>query len=269
MKQFNQKGITLIEILIAVVITGAVTAAIFKLYITQHKNYIVQDDITIIQQNVRASIDELSREIRMAGYDLPIGIEAIRSSNTDPDTITLVYHTSDCETYISAPMPNPSAELKCGSDLSCFYDGQWVYIYDADSAKGEWFQITQVQNSSFHLQHNTMTLSRTYGMNALILAITEVKFYIDNTTDPNHPKLMMKLFNKPPQIYADNIYDLQFQYVMKNGITVDVPGIAENIREVKIDVSGRSNSPDFDDNGIASFRARTFSTSVFLRNVGI
>ena len=133
----NENGVSIIEMLIALLMVGVVTTSIFKLYITQHESYLVQDDITNIQQNARASIDELSRQIRMAGYDLPLGIQAIYAQNTNPDTITLVYHSSGCDTYLSSPMPQPSAELKCGSDVSCFYDGQWVFIYDADSAKGQ------------------------------------------------------------------------------------------------------------------------------------
>ena len=265
----NEKGFSLLEVLIAVLITGIVTSSILQVYVTQHKNYIVQDDITNIQQNARASIDEISRQVRLAGFDLPLGLNAIEAYNTNPDTIVLVYHNSGCDTYLSAPMPQPSAELKCGSDVSCFYDGQWIFIYDADSAKGEWFEITEVQSAALHLQHNTMSLSRKYGVNALIFAMTQVKFYIDNTTDVDHPKLMIQIMGEAPQIYADNITDLQFQYKLKNGMTVDEPPIAENIREVLISLSARSNQPEVDDAGVETFRDRTFNTSVFLRNVGI
>lgn len=265
----NAKGFTLLETLISLVITGIVTASIMNVYLTSHKNYIIQEDITDIQQNARASIDELARQIRLAGYELPLGIEGIEAYDTNPDTIILTYQNSGCDTYLSAPMPQPSAELKCGSDVSCFYDGQWIFIYDADSAKGEWFSITQVQSAAMHIQHNTMTLSRKYDVNALVLAMTQVKFYIDNTTDPNHPKLMTQVMGSTPQIYADNIYDLQFQYGLKNGMTVDVPPIAENIREVNISLSARSDRPDLDDQGGETYRDRTFTTSVFLRNIGI
>ncbi|KAA3632663.1 MAG: prepilin-type N-terminal cleavage/methylation domain-containing protein [Calditrichaeota bacterium] len=265
----NQIGMSLIEVMIALVITGVITTSIFKLYITQHKNYITQEDITDIQQNARSSIDEISRHIRMAGYELPLGLNAIEAYDTNPDTIVLVYHNSGCDTYLSAPMPQPSSELKCGTDISCFYDGQWVFIYDADSAKGEWFEITHVQSAAFHLQHNTMSLSRRYDANALIFAMSFVKFFIDNTTDPDHPKLMIQVMGDTPQVYAENITDLQFQYVMKNGTTLNAPTVAENIREVQIALSGRSNTPEVDDAGIENYRDRTFSTSVYLRNVGI
>jgi len=267
----NQTGTTFLEVMIALLITSVVTTAIFKLYITQHKNYLTQDDVTNIQQNARASIDEMTRHIRMAGFDLPLGLPAITAANTDPDTITITYLSSGCDTYLSAPMPQPSAELKCATDVSCFYDGEWVYIYDPDSAFGEWFEITHVQTGSNHIQHNTMVLSRKYQANALLLAMSQIKFFIDTLSDPDHPNLMVQMMGHAPQVFAEDITDLQFQYTMKNGAVVDVPTVADNIREVAIVVSGRSHTPDL---ALAQdpkdqYRQRTFSTTVYLRNVGI
>lgn len=263
-----RQGVSFLEVMIALVIMGVVTTAIFHLYITQHKNYLTQDDITNIQQNARASIDELGRQIRMAGFDLPVGLPAIYPSNTNPDTITVTYLMGGCETYLSAPMPQPSAELKCATDVSCFWDGQWVFIYDPDSAVGEWFEITQVQEAALHLQHNTMTLSRKYGANSLILAMTQVKFFVDNTSDTAHPNLMVEVMGQPPQTYAADITDLQFQYRMKNGVIEDQPTVIDNIREVLISVAGRSHRPD-PEKPNNPYRQRSFATSVYLRNVGI
>lgn len=265
------RGTSFLEVMIALLILSVVTTAIFKLYITQHKNYLTQDDITTIQQNVRASIDELSRHIRMAGYDLPLGLPSIAAANTDPDTITITYLSDGCDTYLSAPMPQPSSELKCGTDISCFYDGQWVYIYDPDLAAGEWLEITHVQAAAKHLQHNTMVLSRKYDANALVLAMSQIKFFVDNTTDPNHPNLMIHIMGQTPQVFAEDITDLQFQYCMKNGAVVDVPTVIDNIREVSISISGRSHKPDAElaEELENQYRQRTFSTSVYLRNIGV
>jgi Tfp pilus assembly protein PilE len=267
----SRRGTTFLEVMIALIIMGVVTTAIFNLYITQHKNYLTQDDITTIQQNVRASIDEMSRHIRMAGYDLPVGLPSITPANTNPDTITITYLFSGCDTYLASAMPQPSSELECAIDVSCFYDGQWVYIYEPDSAIGEWFEITQVQTATKRLQHSTMVLSRKYGADALVLAMTEVKFFIDNTTDPDHPNLMLQLMGQTPQVFAENIADLQFQYHMKNGTVEDEPTVIDNIREVAISVTGRSHNPDVElaEELENQYRQRTFSTSVYLRNVGI
>lgn len=261
----EQRGVSFLEVMIALVITGIITMAIMKAYLTQHRSYLVQQDVTDIQQNARAAIDELSRHIRMAGFDLPDGVPAIVPANTNPDTITLTYRTSGCDTYLSEAMPQPSAELKCGSDISCFYNGQWVYIFEPDSGGGEWFEITQVQAAAYHLQHNTMDLSRCYGEDAIIVAMTQIKFFVD-TTDADHPRLMLQLPGQSPQAYAENISNLQFQYRMKNGVVVDSTILIDDIREVIMSVTGRSKEIDHDLQDV-EHRFRTFSTSVFLRNI--
>lgn len=264
----DRRGISLVEMLIAFALTGVVTASVLKAYVTQHKNYMVQDDITHIQQNVRASIDELSRQCRMAGYALPLGLPSIEAANTDPDTITIVYHDDGCDTYLDAAMPQPSSELKCATDVSCFYDGQWVYIFEPDSGGGEFFEITHVQPSSQHLQHNTMTLSKAYTKDAVILSLMRVQFYIDQT-DPDHPNLMIRLPGKTPQVYAENISDLQFRYRLEDGNLVNVPVAVEDVREILISVTGRSANPDPDKPEDEQYRTRTSSTSVALRNLGV
>jgi len=271
----NRHGTTLIELLIAVVLTGIITLAIMKTYETQHENYLVQDDVTTMQQGARASIDELTRQVRMAGHHLPLGMDPIEAHNTDPDTITIVYHGNNCETYLSEPMPQPSAELKCGSDISCFEENQWVYIWEPDSAKGEWFQISEVQVASGHLQHRfkPKELSRVYGANSIILALNRVKFFIDNTTYPDNPRLMTQMGGDDPEPYADHAIDLQFQYRLANGNVVDSPLVVSDVREVLMSVSVESTLAQLPERQGGRPddvpKMRTYATSVNVRNIGI
>jgi type IV pilus assembly protein PilW len=67
--KLRENGFTLIELLIAMAITGIVTAAIYAAFHSQQKSYLVQEDVADIQQNLRAGMDLMAREIRMAGFD--------------------------------------------------------------------------------------------------------------------------------------------------------------------------------------------------------
>lgn len=276
----GNRGTTLIELLIALVLTGIVVLSVMKLYATQHENYIVQDDVAAMQQSARACIDELTRQIRMAGHHLPLGLPAVVAANTDPDTITITYHGNDCETYLSDPMPNTSAELKCATDIHCFDDDQWVYIYDPDSATGEWFQISEVQADAFHIQHryDPKELSRAYDSDALLFALNRLKFFIDNTTNPDNPTLMVQFGFDPPVAYAEHISDLQFRYRLANGTIVDQPVLVTDVREVLIELTAESIAPEFDEDGnVIDFdnpeapdrKGRTYTSSVSLRNLGV
>ena len=65
----NNKGFTLIEILIAMLISGIIAASIFSAFQSQQNSYIAQDQVAEMQQNIRAGLGLMVREIRMAGYD--------------------------------------------------------------------------------------------------------------------------------------------------------------------------------------------------------
>jgi type IV pilus assembly protein PilW len=68
-KRFGVKGITLIELLVALVICGMVVAGIYRVFIAQTKAYTLQDQVVEVQQSVRSAMEILLRDLRMAGFD--------------------------------------------------------------------------------------------------------------------------------------------------------------------------------------------------------
>ncbi|MBT6338863.1 MAG: prepilin-type N-terminal cleavage/methylation domain-containing protein [Desulfobacula sp.] len=65
----NNRGVTLIEIMITIAISGMVLGSVFMVYTNQQKTYLSSDHIAEIQQNLRAAILIMSSEIREAGCD--------------------------------------------------------------------------------------------------------------------------------------------------------------------------------------------------------
>jgi type IV pilus assembly protein PilW len=65
----NEKGITLAEILVGMMVCGILTAVVFPCAVNQNNSYKTQAGITDLQQDVRAAFDFMSRDIRMAGYN--------------------------------------------------------------------------------------------------------------------------------------------------------------------------------------------------------
>lgn len=65
----NQKGITLIEILLSLVIASIVIAGVYQIFINQAKNYEIQDQVAEAQNSVRAGMEIMLADLRMAGYD--------------------------------------------------------------------------------------------------------------------------------------------------------------------------------------------------------
>ena len=265
----RQRGTTLIELMIALVLTGVVTLAIMNTYVTQHESYIAQDNVAVMQQSARACLDELTRQVRMAGYRVPLGLDPIVASNADPDTITVVYRSEDCETFLTADMGSTSDPLTV-DDESCFRQDQWVYIYDPDSARGEWLQISEVQSGQLLHAFSPANLSRTYRQDALVIPLNMVRFYVDDYGTGSGPVLMVQVGFDPAQIYADNISDLQLRYRLTNGHIVDVPVLVNDVREVLISLTAQSADDQVGEPEEESERkSRTYSSSACVRNIGL
>ena len=65
----KNSGVTLTELLIVLALTGIVSGAIYNIFISQGKAYTIQSEVAEMQQNLRAGIFMMEREIRMVGYD--------------------------------------------------------------------------------------------------------------------------------------------------------------------------------------------------------
>ncbi len=78
-------GFTLVEMLIAVLMASIIGVAIFNTTRTQQDTFVAQDSVAAAQQNLRAALLLMTREIRMAGCDptgrAGAGITAASSSS--------------------------------------------------------------------------------------------------------------------------------------------------------------------------------------------
>jgi hypothetical protein len=66
----NQRGISVIELLLAVFITAVIMSAAFGFYVTLHGQAETQIEVSEMQNLCRASIDDMKKTLRMAGFKL-------------------------------------------------------------------------------------------------------------------------------------------------------------------------------------------------------
>lgn len=62
------RGYTILEMLIAILMTGILAGAGFEFYQQMHGQTIAQEQISYMQQSCRASLEEITKTLRMAGY---------------------------------------------------------------------------------------------------------------------------------------------------------------------------------------------------------
>jgi len=86
----RKEGFTLPELLVVMVISGIVLAGIYTTYYTQQKSYVTHEQVVALQQNLRAGMYLMEREIRMAGCDPAHNANAgIATANSNTITFSL------------------------------------------------------------------------------------------------------------------------------------------------------------------------------------
>ena len=84
-------GFTLIEMLITLAISGILMTSVYAAFQSQQDSYLAQEQVAEMQQNIRAGLDMMVYELRMAGYDPDsLGTAGITVANASDITFTLV-----------------------------------------------------------------------------------------------------------------------------------------------------------------------------------
>ncbi len=74
----HQRGLTLIELMVALAIAFIVIGAVYQAITSQQRTYTIQDQVAEAQQNARVAMNILMRDLRMAGFGRPEGDVTIR-----------------------------------------------------------------------------------------------------------------------------------------------------------------------------------------------
>ena len=130
MKQagIDERGFTLVELMVALVIGGIITAAAFTILTTTSKAVRANEQTVDTQQNVRIAMELLSRDIKMAGFGSPgvaIGNctypimpsdKTVGAVDNGPDSVQLLVPTGKSTgtgrwTLQSATTPSGAAQI--------------------------------------------------------------------------------------------------------------------------------------------------------------
>jgi prepilin-type N-terminal cleavage/methylation domain-containing protein len=263
-----QAGFTLVELMVGMLACAILTYAAFSLYITQHKQMLVQDEIADMQGNIRAAAETLASALRKAGYNLPGALfNPIETRDTNPDTIIVTFDSGGLVgVTLRYDMVDATDDIRCNvsDDVDALNDGEWALIYDPGTETGELFQTSRVFFGPPRIQHTSMPLSQPYPAGSQLFKITRIKFYLDQS-DSTRSDLKIQVYGNSPQTFAENIVDLNFRYFLASGAIVTQTNTPDQIRMVEIDVLGRTASADAD--FAEPYRTRRFTLRVKVRNL--
>jgi type IV pilus assembly protein PilW len=83
-----EQGFTLMELLVVILMMGVVMAGIYAVYTSQQKSFVVQEDVAEMQQNLRAAMFFLVRDIRLSGCN-PTGKADAGITTANANTISM------------------------------------------------------------------------------------------------------------------------------------------------------------------------------------
>jgi len=79
----RQGGFTLIELLAGILISGVLLAALYCVFSSQQNAFSAQEQLAEMNQNIRAALDLMTREVRLAGYKTSTGtFNGIQTAST-------------------------------------------------------------------------------------------------------------------------------------------------------------------------------------------
>lgn len=98
----RESGITLIELLVALVIFSLVIAGTYRLFMAQSRAYTVQERVVDTQQSIRSAMEILLRDLRMTGFDSDSSdskIDIVTPLIAGTDQITIDYEFDNSTQY--------------------------------------------------------------------------------------------------------------------------------------------------------------------------
>jgi prepilin-type N-terminal cleavage/methylation domain-containing protein len=258
----GKSGVTLIELLLALVLSSILTAALYHAFISQQKTYTIQDQVAEMQQNVRIALGQMTKEIRMAGYGGDM-LSVFGNINGFTDIITP------------------------GSNTITILFADQVGVLKQSTAKGT--NQLKVTNARVFNTDKKKYLCLNGLNNYLVQGVTEDTIILAAPLAEGHPINQHVYLVKAISYYlglsgaktvlrrnentggggqpvADDIESLEFTYFDANGNVTSNP---TDIRMVTVAVTAKTNMSDPQLKGGDGYRRRTLSSSIKVRNMGL
>ncbi len=258
----KENGITLIELLIALVLCSILTAALYRAFISQQKTYTVQDQVADMQQNARIALAQMAREIRMAGYGGEV-LSIFGDINGFTDIITPASNSitiiiADGVGVLKESAAKGSNQVKV-TNAGVFNAGKKKYLCLNGLNN---YSVQSVTEDTIVL---TAPLAEGHPINQPVYLVKAISYYLGISGD----KTVLRRNENTGgggQPLADNIESLEFAYFDTNGIEISNP---PDIRMVKVTVLARASMVDPQLKGGDGYRRRALSSYVQVRNMGL
>jgi len=107
----DDRGLTLVELLVALALAAMVSLALVSTFTSYSRTRTVQENVIAMQQNLRAALYLMGRDLRMAGYRGPNPTSAPAAGFVTANATTFSFTVVDDTTNTLQPSPINTSTL--------------------------------------------------------------------------------------------------------------------------------------------------------------
>jgi len=257
---------------VAIALGLVILAGLFRTFKVQHDSYVVQDQVSAMQQNLRAAMYMITRDLQMAGYYTNFDRNSKQMDWNDLDGDSNPTTNMETGRPLIFAVNNPSVSgdgIKDNTDVIVIVkasteegrllaSGESASVSSLDlnapnfdlNTTGKKYGVLVKNDLSyaelFHLDNSgniNPPLTETYTADATTPALSDrihradiIIYRVDDST-PTRPCLVRKNLGSDNgyQVIAENIDNLQFRYQLNDGTWVNDPaGNQARVRAVEV-----------------------------------
>ena len=249
MKRVDMRGASLIELMVSALVFSLVAAGGMKFLVLQHQWAVHQEDMAEAQQQARAALDFMERELGLLGFGLPEGdAKILKAAGQEVEFLTnlhaaaarLTETTESGLKRLSIRYENGSDQFRQGKTVSiCSLDHCERHVLAKDGGIGS-LDLEQGVTSAFPSE-------------STVQIINQVRYAL-KPVDAAHFKLIRTVDGGANPV-AEGLAALELIYLDRNGQTATA---SADIRRIQIHLTARmARTPD---------KIRFLGTEVYLRN---
>ncbi len=245
----NQKGVTIVELIVAMAISAILAVIIFTFMGDQTQKFNEQKYTSEIQQEIRWAMAYISDYLRLAGNGVPLNgkwavIEGTDGGADGTDFISVLGCYKDVFVETTQDMGNEidRIEIEDNDDIEV---GDLVSI--TDGTNQEIFMITGIDD--LLLSHDTSDpwnesnlLDHTYGLGSTISIAGLYSFYVEEDDDGRF-HLMVETQSIEAQELISDVDDFQIRYQLTDDTWVDEFDFMSDIKMIEITILARTHDP--------------------------
>jgi len=277
-KSRKDKGVTLIELLIALVLSAMIIAALYRTFVSQQRSYAVQEQVADMQQNARVAINRIMREIKMAGFG-GIGWVLTGGVNGPTEVITTPPSKNNIINNSSVTIVGGFKQIKDGNGnpiLVTSASGTSVTLGKAssefDGPAHRYISIGGVESNTVHSRTGAVLtldnpLTKNHQPGTPVFKIQALTYSLGLS---GGKMCLRRNENTGGGAFAvaENIESLQFEYFDASGNPTTIPA---DVRMIRVTLTAKTDLPDpeLGKAGGDGFRRRTISSNIQIRNMGL